>query len=152
MLFCQRVLVISATGGRSVNCSQCHVACPHTDVSTLHLYANVSSSRTLLALCRHSILIGWPLCFSLSSPSTWGRETLWTTWTWWSLSVRSVFINIHLFSLFVIKQSEHICDFLTFLRADGVVLIDPEYLKERKGETWWFNILMDFICEQNQNL
>lgn len=28
----------------------------------------------------------------LSSPSTWGRGTLWTTWTWWSPSVRSVWL------------------------------------------------------------
>lgn len=37
------------------------------------------------------------LCSSLSSPSIWGRETLWTMWTWWSLSVRSVFTNLYFF-------------------------------------------------------
>lgn len=75
--------------------------------------------------------------------------------------MRSLLVNIH---LFIFHQSEHIyrtvtlwllVDFLTFLGADGVVLIDPEYLKERKGETSanrWLNILTDFMCEQNQNI
>lgn len=57
-------------------------------------------------------------------------------WTWWSLLVR--FSRTGTSPLCVHQTWAFDCSLFLFFPTDGVVLIDPEYLKERKGAKWLY--------------